>query len=204
MIRNSILITLLCTFSLPVWSEQSFNDLIMRFGKPDAPVTIITPHSQVCPYVRNFRVHILPKLEKKYISTGKVQIISMPFPLNDDDLELLKISHCDAQKTALIQDALFKRQRIWGSLYKKFKLIRGVEFNRVARIVDEKGLSVAEQKRCMADKTIEQQLLKSSLALRNLYGAFATPTYIIDDHPYHELNWDDFDWLITKKLNKKK
>src|SRR5438132_7814460 len=83
-------------------------------GDPRAPVTIIEYASMSCPHCARFATEAFPKLDERYIKTGKVRFIFREFPLNTHALAAAALARC-AQKENyfIVVDTLFRRQAEW-------------------------------------------------------------------------------------------
>ncbi len=53
-------------------------------GSPEAPVTMVQFSDFTCPYCAQFALRTLPKIEKNYIATGKVELVFRNFPVHGD------------------------------------------------------------------------------------------------------------------------
>ena len=51
-------------------------------GTDNAPVKIKIFSSLTCPHCANFHIKIVSKIKKKYVESGKVQLIFIDFPLD--------------------------------------------------------------------------------------------------------------------------
>ena len=57
------------------------NDLIV-LGTNEAPVKIKIFSSLTCPHCAHFHIKVIPEIKKKYVESGKVQLIFIDFPLD--------------------------------------------------------------------------------------------------------------------------
>ncbi len=185
-------------------TSDDLRSVTFDMGSKDAPVTIITPYSQTCPWTMDFRNNIYPKLKKNYIDQGKVRLISMPFAQDDDDLKLLKYSHCasDMQATWNIQQALYKNRKAFAAQWKKYKKVKDINHDKAVSIARENGLTAADEG-CIHTTELDNKLLYSRRMLQAGYGLYKTPQYVINGVVYRELNQDDFDWLLSGLLSGK-
>src|SRR3954454_19340950 len=63
-------------------AQTTTPDLTSRTkGSPKAPVTVYEMSDFQCPYCRKFARETFPKLERRYIVTGKVRWVFIIFPL---------------------------------------------------------------------------------------------------------------------------
>ena len=97
-------------------SEKQANQLPtdVVLGNENAPVTIIDYSSFTCPTCAHFHNEVLPKLEKKYIETGKAKLIFRSYAARALDLQVSAIPMC-ASKTKFYTfvKVFFKTQSNW-------------------------------------------------------------------------------------------
>ena len=91
-------------------SEQNVKEKLITVGINDAPVIIKVFSSLTCPHCANFHMNVVPKL-KKYVDSGKVQIIFIDFPLDKAAFNASKLLHClDKKKQISFLDKIYKDQ----------------------------------------------------------------------------------------------
>ena len=62
-------------FQINIYAENTSKDEEMiTVGRNDSPVKIKVFSSHTCPHCASFHVNVFPKIEEKYIESGKVQI----------------------------------------------------------------------------------------------------------------------------------
>ena len=94
-------------------SEQNVKEKLITVGINDAPVIIKVFSSLTCPHCANFHMNVVPKL-KKYVDSGKVQIIFIDFPLDKAAFNASKLLHClDKKKQISFLDKIYKDQEKW-------------------------------------------------------------------------------------------
>ena len=64
-------------------SNKNIDDSLIVIGSDDAPVKIKVFSSLTCPHCASFHINVVSKIKKKYIETGKVQLIYIDFPLDE-------------------------------------------------------------------------------------------------------------------------
>ena len=142
-------------------------------GKADAPVTIVEYASLTCPHCAHFAVDILPKLKAKWIDTGKAKLVLRDYPLDEPALRAAMIARCaPADKFYAFIDTFFQDQQQW-VLSKDYK-------TALARLALLGGMSKTDFDACLANKSAEDQVLKSRLAATQQLGVDSTPTFFIN------------------------
>jgi protein-disulfide isomerase len=88
------------------------NELGHVKGDVNAPITLIEYASPTCPACKYFHDAILPTLEEKYISTGKVKFVYREFPIHDQvDVAAYAVALCAGEdKYFAVLDDLFENQ----------------------------------------------------------------------------------------------
>ena len=93
-----------CIICLIVFSKSFADDSYMQknivvIGPDDAIVKIKVFSSLTCPHCANFHIEVVPEIKKKYIESGKAQIIFIDFPLDQAAFNASKLLHCLDQKS---------------------------------------------------------------------------------------------------------
>ena len=181
--RRSLLLAGLAVASLAVASFASVHparaEVAKEFviGSPDAPVTMIEYASLTCPHCADFENNTLPDLKKKYIDPGKVKLIYRDFPLDKLALEASKLAHCAGQERGpTFLSAFFGSQERWATASDPSAALR-----QLAKLG---GLSDDRIDACLADKELEDSILKMRLDAEKEHSVQSTPTFIINDQTY--------------------
>lgn len=170
------------------------NDII--FGQASAPITILDYSSLSCPHCAHFHAQVLPKLQKKYIDTGKAKLVFRHFPLNAPALRAAQLVNCaDEKQKPNFLKVLFELQPQWAfteSFIQQLKQIASVG-----------GIDSAQFDSCIADKTGESAVISTRNRAAEEAKVNATPTFFIngvklDDAP----EMDAFDAAIAKATAK--
>ena len=95
-------------------SKKSENLIVL--GTDDAPVKIKIFSSLTCPHCASFHINVLPKINKNYVKSGKVQLIFIDFPLDQVAFNASKLLHCLEQKNQItFLDDIYEKQSEWTS-----------------------------------------------------------------------------------------
>lgn len=142
-------------------------------GKADAPVTIVEYASLSCPHCAAFHQTTLEQVKQKYIETGKVRFVFRDFPFNAPALRGSMVAHCAGkEKYYTFLKVLFDQQSQW-AFHRDFLNI----LEKIARLG---GMSAADFKACMENKTLEEKLITRMKEGAEVLGVKTTPTFFIN------------------------
>ncbi len=168
-------------------------------GKADAPVTIIEYGSLTCPHCAEFAHATLPDIEKNWIDTGKARLVFRVFPLNQVDLRAAMLARCvPGNRYYAFIETLYQSQNSWMRAADPDQALAGI-----ARLA---GLGEDKVKSCLADKSVENQVVATAYAAQKS-GVDSTPTFFINGvKPPPEKNgaqpYEVFNQLLTAALPK--
>lgn len=149
----------------------------LGLGDPNAPVTITEFSSLTCPHCASFHTDTLPGLKERYIDTGKVRLVMRDFPLDETALKAAVIAHCAGpERYPRFVDVFFVQQRSWARAEDPIAALK-----QLAKLG---GLGEAEVDACLADESLETQVLQSRLEAQQQYDIRSTPTFVIDGKTY--------------------
>ena len=174
-------------------SEQNVKGKLITVGINDAPVIIKVFSSLTCPHSANFHMNVVPKL-KKYIDSGKVQIIFIDFPLDKAAFNASKLLHClDKKKQISFLDKIYKDQEKWisGSTIDEIN-------NNLKKMVKSFGINNIEFDKCVNSDIIADRILNSRINAHKKYSIEATPTIVINEKKLKEASLKN----IIKRIEK--
>ena len=149
-------------------------------GTDNAPVKIKIFSSLTCPHCANFHIKIVSKIKKKYVESGKVQLIFIDFPLDQAALNASKLLHClDQKKQISFLDTIYENQNEWtaGSNINEIN-------NKLRKIVKILGISPTRFDKCLNDEAIEDKILNGRINGHKKYNINSTPTIIINEKKF--------------------
>ena len=155
----------------------SSNNNLIVLGKDKAPVKIKIFSSFTCPHCANFHINVVPEIKKKYIDTGKVQLIFIDFPLDQMAFNASKLLHClDKKKQILFLDTIYENQNVWtaGSNIEEIN-------NKLKKIVINFGINSEQFDECLVDENISDKILNGRIEAHNKYSIESTPTIVINE-----------------------
>lgn len=164
-------------------------------GDPAAPVTIIEYSSLTCPHCAAFQKETLPGLKTRYIDTGKVHFVMRDFPLDQIALRAAVIAHCAGpERYPAFVDVFFQQQASWIRAADPVQALK-----QLARLG---GLGAEQADACLADKAMEDAVLKSRLEAQQKFDVKSTPTFIVNGKSYSgEKSVEDFAAIIDPLLS---
>ncbi len=164
--------------STKCYSDKEFpNNNWVVLGPDEATVKIKVFSSLTCPHCANFHINVVTKIKKKYIDTGKVQLIFIDFPLDQMAFNASKLLHCvDKKKQIEFLDIIYETQATWTNESN----INDINKN-LKKIVKNLGISSAQFDKCLLDEVISDKILNGRIDANRKYSINATPTIVINE-----------------------
>jgi len=152
------------------------SDLVI-LGKDTAPVKIKVFSSLTCPHCANFHIKVVPKIKKKYIESGVVQLIFIDFPLDQAAFDAAKLLHClDKKKQLTYLDNIYENQNEWTA----GENIEEIN-NNLKMIVKNLGINSQKFNKCLNDEVIADRIIIDRMNGQRKYSINSTPTIIINE-----------------------
>ena len=149
-------------------------------GSYDAMVKIKVFSSLTCPHCANFHIKVIPEIKKKYVESGKVQIILIDFPLDQAAFNASKLLHClDQKKRIGFLDTIYETQNKWTS----GSNINDIN-NNLKKIVKNLGISSTNFDKCLNNEAIIDKILNGRIDAHKKYSIDSTPTIIINEEKF--------------------
>ena len=165
-------------FSLKSYSDNiDLNSSLVVLGSNKAPVKIKIFSSLTCPHCASFHINVVSEIKKKYIETGKVQLIFIDFPLDQIAFNASKLLHCLDQKQQMVfLDTIYETQNKWTNESD----INDINKN-LKKIVKNLGINSAQFDKCLIDEAISDKILNDRIDATQKYSIKSTPTIIINE-----------------------
>lgn len=187
-------------FALPVKKDVAFNwPRKLIAGQDDAPLSIYEFSSLGCTHCADFHLNILPKLEDNYISTGKINVAFVHFPLDKRSMQVAMIAECfEGQKRSDFITLAFSKQREWG--------LAVDPTNYFINYGVMNGLKPAEVEKCMKnDETAKEILFNRQEAIDKL-KIQGTPAFLVSSENKNEIiygisNINELKGYLDKRLS---
>ena len=185
-------------FSLKSYSDNiDLNSSWVVLGSNKAPVKIKIFSSLTCPHCADFHINVVSKIKKKYIETGKVQLIFIDFPLDQIAFNASKLLHCLDQKQQMVfLDTIYETQNKWTN---------GSDINDInknlKKIVKNLGINSAKFDECLIDEVISDKILNDRIDASQKYSINSTPTIIINEKKLEgSVNFKNIEKKIEKLI----
>jgi protein-disulfide isomerase len=150
---------------------------MITIGSYDAMVKIKVFSSLTCSHCANFHIKVIPEIKKKYVESGKVQIILIDFPLDQAAFNASKLLHCLDQKRRIrFLDTIYETQNEWAN----GSNINDIN-NNLKKIVKNLGISSEQFKKCITDEGISDKILNGRIEANQKYSINSTPTIVINE-----------------------
>ena len=146
-------------------------------GTNDAPVKIKVFSSLTCPHCADFHIKVVPKIKKKYIDSGKVQIIFIDFPLDQAAFNASKLLHCvDQNKKIKFLDNIYENQNKW-TLGSDLEEVN----DNLRQIVKILGIDASKFDKCLNNENVANKILNGRINGQEKYSINSTPTIVINE-----------------------
>ena len=157
--------------------DYKIDKSIVTIGSYDAVVKIKIFSSLTCPHCANFHAKVVPKIVKKYVESGKVQLIFIDFPLDLAAFNASKLLHCvDQKKQISFLDIIYDTQNNWTS----GPNIEDIN-NNLKKIAKDLGISSEQFDKCLIDEDISDKILNNRIEANQKYSISSTPTIVINE-----------------------
>ena len=188
-IKNSLksyfifICSLFLLFSLPnAYAKKELRGF--EIGSADAPITIIEYRSLTCSHCADFANDVFPKLDEKYIQTGRVKFEFRPFVLNAVDLNAFKLLNSIEEKDFLsLHKMLFRDQNKWLVTKDSNKILEN-STNALKKYALLYGLSEKTFNGILNDKELEEWILLMRVDGTKRFNIQSTPSFIINGEVY--------------------
>lgn len=175
----------------PVLQQQPLDHVM---GNNNAPITIIEYASLSCSHCGDFHRKTLPLLKERYIDTGKARLILRNFPTNDPALKGALLLNClEPEKYYTFAKVLFELQEKW-AFDQNF-------LQNLQQIASVGGVSAEKFSGCMANVSLEKQVLEIRKEAGEALQIRSTPTFFINGHRFEGArDIDEFGLMMQKVL----
>ena len=121
------------------------------------------------------------KLDKEYISIGKVKFEHQTFPLDLAALNAEKILQCttSSQTNMEFLAELYKNQKKW-AIGPDIKIIN----ESIKKIGKEFNLTESQMNKCLVDENLEEKILNERIKSQKNYKVKSTPSIYLNEKKY--------------------
>jgi len=157
--------------------EKKTNNNLLVMGSDEAPVKIKIFSSLTCPHCASFHIKVVSQIEEAYVSSGKVQLIFIDFPLDKAAFKASKLIYClDEEKQLVFLDTIYKNQNQWTS----GENINEIDKN-LRKLASKFGMNESQFNKCLIDDDIADKILNDRIDGQKKYSINSTPTIIINE-----------------------
>tara|TARA_B100000780_G_scaffold41518_1_gene25788 strand:+ start:3716 stop:4291 length:576 start_codon:yes stop_codon:yes gene_type:complete len=191
MIKNIFLISLFFIFANCDQATQSKNS-------SNSIVVVKVFSSLTCPHCADFHGKVYEKLEKEYISIGRVQFEHHAFPLDLAALNAEKIIQCSVnpQTNMDFLTEMYKKQNEW-TAGSDIKIIN----ESIKKIGKKFNLTKDQMDKCLINKDLEKRILNERIEAQKTYNVRSTPTIYLNKKKYEgKRDYKSFKKAVEKLL----
>ena len=163
-------------------------------GEVNAPVLLVEFSDFECPFSKRFYKETFPKIEKEYISTGKVKFAYRDFTLPFHPL---------AQPAAIAARCAGKKGKFW-EFFDKLSNGGKLDQDIIAMSAKAVGLDKDEFNKCLSDPELKKEV-KKDVDEGAKFGVSGTPAFFINGRMVvGALPFEVLKEVIDEELNKTK
>lgn len=178
--------------ALSEYCDQN-EDRCITDGSIESPVKLLEISDFGCNHCRSFHQETAPILKEKYVDTGQVEWVSLPYALRDTTLPAANAAFCanDEGKYFEFSEALFNNPDPQLSLTREGFLATG----------EEVGLEIESFTECLAQGTYNNIIRANQQAAQGA-GVNATPTFIVNGEVVRgNVPLSEFERIINASLS---
>lgn len=162
-------------------------------GKEGSPITIIEYGSLTCDHCIGFHQKILPKIEEKYIKSGKVRFVFRHYPTSKVALRAAIAIECASKNHYEVLNNFYFNIRDWYSPKNRNKA-----FKKHAQITKQDS---PRFEACLKSESIEKKIIADQRTALEKYGVHGTPTFIINEKVFKgEQTLQELEQIIQSNL----
>ncbi len=161
---------------LETYCEDNPNNCVIK-GDANAPVTIVEVSDYGCPHCRTFNAETAPLIDERYVASGEVRYISVPFALRSQDGSYPTAATAVASLCANEQPGFYDDYQT-----AMFNLQGSPSFNTFTGFVETAetlSMDVDAFSSCLADNNYEATVLANTQMAQRA-GISATPSFFIN------------------------
>ena len=164
-------------------------------GGLDVRVKLVEYFSLTCPACAKFHTKVYPKIKEKSIDTGLIQMEYRDFPLDQWGLRAAALARCVGPKyySAMI-DVLLKQQSTWT---RSENIL-----SSLLKIGQLAGLSKKRAESCMTSDKLLDGIISIRMNGNKKYDVNTTPAFLLDGQKIDAFEFEEFETLLDKALEK--
>ncbi len=149
-------------------------------GKVNAPITIYEYSSFGCSHCADFHLTTLPSIIRKYVESGEVRVVFVPFPIDKASMDAALLAECVApEQYFAFAEVLFKKQRDWSFAHNPQKVLK--------QYATLSGISAEQAEKCLHNDETAQKILENRQNGMTQLGIQGTPSFVVSFDGKREL-----------------
>lgn len=149
-------------------------------GNKNAPLTLFEFSSLGCSHCADFHLNILPELEKDFISTGKLKVVFVNFPLDAKSMKGAMLSECiNADKKELFIKNAFSKQREWMLSFKPEEIL--------TKYAIDENFSKEDANSCLSNDTLAKNIIADRQEAIDKLKMQGTPAFLFSSAGKNEI-----------------
>ena len=167
-------------------------------GKENAPLTIYEFSSLSCTHCADFHLSGLKKLEKDYLSTGKVRVVFVHFPLTRNAMQAAMLAECvDIFNKPDFLNLAFRKQREW--------ILSGSADKPLVKYAAMCGLNPQDAATCLKNDNLAKEIISYRQEAIDKLKIEGTPAFLVSTADKKEIlygisNFADFKAYLDERL----
>ncbi|MDC0158217.1 DsbA family protein [Rhodospirillaceae bacterium] len=162
-------------------------------GSPDAKIKLVEYFSLTCPACAEFHTEVYPKIKKKYIDKGLVQMEYRDFPLDQWGLRAAALARClEPKYYGAMVDVLLKQQSNWARSENVLESL--LKIGQLA------GLNEKNAQACMSNETLLDGIISGRMTGNKKHDVNTTPSFLINGEKIQAFEFSDFEALFNDIL----
>lgn len=136
---NARLLLLLVAL-VPTFSRAKSLEVV--HGSPSAPLEIVSYTALTCDHCAHFHLKLMPKITEKYITSGKIRMISRDFPIDGVALKAAALVHAFPDQQDKLTRKLYETQKDWvgaQDLTMAFSKVTEIPLEKVKEVTEDKS-----------------------------------------------------------------
>jgi len=191
-------------FALPFAANAQSSDadagaaeiIDMVQGAEDAPITVIEYASFTCPHCARFHSDVYKLLRKNYIDTGKVKFIFREVYFDKYGMWASMIARCSGPDRFFgMTDLILNSQSTWARAGDDLAIVEALR--KIGRL---SGMQDAALDSCLQDGEKLRALVGWYKENAQRDGIQSTPSFLIDEQPYQNMDYEEFAKILDEKL----
>jgi len=160
-------------------------------GENKAPLTLYEFSSLGCGHCADFHLNILPKLEKDFISQGKIKVVFVNFPLEKKSMQGAMLYEClNAEQRGHFLNTVFLKQREWMLSFNSEELLTKYALND--------SFSVDDAKKCLNDDILAKRIIADRQEAIDKLKMQGTPAFLFSANGINEIIYGVPDYELLK------